>query len=329
MKFAASLLPLTLLATPCFAQLSEQAGLSGEVSINAGYFSSESQFNTDGDQKTIQTLGAPSESDSKALILPLGNIAYTFGSNLNQQFYLGTAREDIAVGTLAFELGYKYQLPSGMVIDASFLPTVMSGETWQDPYQLGTERQTTDESGNAYRLKLENLAGTKFAVDVAYATKEIDQEKSGVQAGLTPSQLNTLDRNADTFYLKTDYKYGIDMTSMLVPRLSYIHSSAEGDAHSFTGYGVELSYFKAIQQHQFALTASYLKRDYDSGNLVFNGMTRDDAEYNLFAAYEHAHFLGWQNWSLISFLGYGHSDSNIDFYDEKEYLMSMGMNYHF
>ena len=68
------------------------------------------------------------------------------GQQLDKQVYIGTAREDIAVGDIAvgdiavgdfaFEIGYKQELESGMVIEASFLPTVVSGQTWSDPYAL-------------------------------------------------------------------------------------------------------------------------------------------------------------------------------------------------
>ena len=47
------------------------------------------------------------------------------------------------------------------------------------PIPNATDRQTTDEDGNAYRLKVENIAGSKFSVDMAYATKDVENERSG------------------------------------------------------------------------------------------------------------------------------------------------------
>ncbi|MCZ8486212.1 DUF2860 family protein [Vibrio lentus] len=54
-------------------------------------------------------------------------VAYTFGENPSTRFYTGTARH-VATGTVVLELGYKYQLESGMTIDVSLLPTIMSAE---------------------------------------------------------------------------------------------------------------------------------------------------------------------------------------------------------
>lgn len=110
-----------------YASLSDTAGLSGEISLITGYAASQSNFNTDSDA-VIHRYSKASDREGSVLIAPLGSLSYTFGDQLEQQFYLGTAREDIAVGTLAFELGYRHQLSSGSVVDFSLLPTVMSGK---------------------------------------------------------------------------------------------------------------------------------------------------------------------------------------------------------
>jgi len=57
--------------------------------------------------------------------------------------------------------------------------------------------------------------------------------------------------------------------------------------------------------------------------------TRSDNEVSLFAAYEYDQFMGWEDVSFISFAGYGSSSSNIDFYNESEYLLLAGVNYKF
>ncbi|WP_418113683.1 DUF2860 domain-containing protein [Vibrio scophthalmi] len=329
MKLQYSLLALAIVSGSSFAQLSDTAGFSGEVSISTGFYSTESNLNTNDDNKKIDDLGAPSDSVSGALILPLGNVAYTFGNGLNQQFYAGTSREDIATGTLAFELGYKYQLASGMIINASMLPTIMSGEVWADPFATGTDRKTTDEDGNAYRLKVENIAGSKFSVDMAYAIKDIENEQSGVShPDLSSAELNSLRRDSKGFIFKTDYKLALDQHTILTPRLSYTNIDADGDVNSFTGYGVELSYFKLMERHQLALTGGFKTRDYDA-NFPGTGKARQDDEFSLFAAYEYANIMDWQDWSLISLVGFTNSDSNINFYDRTDYIMSVGMNYHF
>ncbi|MEF1255211.1 MULTISPECIES: DUF2860 domain-containing protein [unclassified Vibrio] len=313
-------------AAPAMAQLSDTAGISGEISLSAGYLSSTSNFNTDANA-TINDNTQKGESDSSFIPVPLGSIAYTFGSQLDRQLYVGTSREDIAVGTLALELGYKQLLANGTVIDASFLPTIMSGETWSDPFKTGPARSVTDEKGNAFRLKFSNINNSGFSLDTAYASQEVENERSGLDSGYV-SSAHLLKRDADKLYLKGDYRMRIQPGTFLAPSITLVKSDAEGDAYSFTSWRGELSLFKVMERHQFALTAGYTHFSYDASHPVYN-TTRTDDEFSLFAAYEYQQLMGLRDWSLISFAGYGQKDSNINFYQEQQLIFSIGVNYKF
>ncbi len=318
MKTRLTVLTLAFVVSSTQAQLAETAGFSGEVSLNTGFVSSQSQFNTDSD-KSIDSLDKSADSDSSFVAAPLGNIAYTFGNKLNQQVYAGTTRSDIAIGTLAFQLGYQYQLSSGTVLDMSYLPTILKNETWQNPYQVGVVRRTTDEGGNAYRLQIKGLIDKNFNLDLAYADKEIDDE------GVVD---RTLARDADIYYIKGDYKISLNSSSMLQPAFTYINQDAIGKAESFDSYGFDLSWFQFINRHRLALTAGYTYKDYQSQSLTFS-KTRSDDTVDLFAAYEYQNVFDWQDWSFISFAGYSQTNSNITFFDEKQYLVTVGLNYRF
>lgn len=318
MKIKYTLLALSVAAAPAFAKLADEQGFSGEISINTGVTSSTSNFDTDADS-TISSNTQKASSESSFLVAPLGSIAYTFGEKLNHQVYTGTARDDVATGTVVLEVGYKYQLESGMVIDASLLPTIMSGETWANPYEEDVARSKTDETGNAFRLKLSNIAGSAFSLDMAYATKDVDSDLVGYEE---------LKRDADTIYLKGQYRQPISRTMMLVPSLIYQSSDAEGNAESFEQFGGEVSLFGGMGRHQYALTAGYNQRSYDASNPIYDKKRSDD-NINLFAAYEYDQFMDWENWSFVSLAGYGTSDSNITFYDESQYIVSVGLNYKF
>lgn len=311
-------LPALFIAVPGLAQSPPQPGFSGEISLNAGIVSSTSNFNVDGDA-TIDSLNNEADSESEGLIAPLGNVAYTFGEGLRQQIYFGTSREDIAVGTLAVELGYKHKLSSGTVVDVSFLPTVISGETWANPYQLNTPREETDVSGNAYRLQLNSISGSGFSLDLAFATTDVEND---LNAG------SDLARDADSYYAKGSYRFAVSRTSFVSPSVTYIQHDADGSASSFDAYGAEVSWFNILGRHSLVLTAGFTKRDYDSASALFNKKRSDD-ELSLFAAYEYPEFMGWKDWSFISFAGYGNTESNLTFYDESSYLFAVGLNYKF
>lgn len=311
-------LPLLFLSTPGFAQPVPQQGIHGEVSLNAIITSTTSNFNVDG-EPTIRSLDRKAERESDGLIAPLGNIAYSFGETGGQQLYLGTTRADIAVGTLAMQLGYKHTLSSGTVVDVSFLPTLISGETWQDPYQLGIPRQETDVSGNAYRLQLNRIGGSSFSLDLAFATTDVDDD---LTAG------TDLARDADSYYAKGSYRYTLSRTSFVSPSVTYIQHDADGRASRFDAYGADISWFNVLGRHSLVLTAGFTERRYDSASRLFS-KKRSDSELSLFAAYEYPEFMGWKDWSFISFAGYGRTESNLTFYDESSYLFATGLNYTF
>ena len=318
MKIKITLLALSVAASPAFAKLADEQGFSGEISINTGVASSTSNFNTDADS-TISSNTQKASSESSFLVAPLGSVAYTFGEKLNHQVYTGTARDDVATGTVVLEVGYKYQLESGMTIDASLLPTIMSGETWANPYAEGVARNKTDETGNAFRLKLSSIAGSAFSLDMAYATKDVDNDEI---------QEQELKRDANTLYLKGQYRVPLSRTMMLIPSIIYQTRDADGNAESYDQFGGEVSLFGGMGRHQYALTAGYNQRSYDANNSIYD-KTRSDDNINLFAAYEYDRFMDWENWSFVSLAGYGTSDSNITFYDESQYIVSVGLNYKF
>lgn len=318
-------LALTILSSSsAFAQQLGSAGFSGELSLSAGYISSSSNFNTENDA-TIRNNNQKAQSDSNSLLIPLGSVAFTFGQGLNKQLYTGTSREDIAIGSLALELGFKQQLANGTVIDISYLPTIMSGETWADPFLVGSPRNTTDEQGYAYRLKLSNIAGSGFSLDTAIAKQEIDDERSGLDSGYSPHLLN---RNADKLYIKGSFRLFFNRAAFIIPSVTYIESDAQGEANSNRSVSGELSLFQRYERHQLALTASYTDRSYDTVHPVYN-LTRDDNDLSFFAAYEYQQFVGWRNLSFISFAGYGQTDSNVQFYGSDQLILSGGVNLKF
>ena len=308
---------LCVITPPAIAQLADEEGISGEIALTTGFVSSTSNFNTEGED-TITSVHQKGSSDNGFMAFPLGNIAYTFGQELNQQVYAGTTRQDVATGTVVLEVGYKYQFESRMAIDVSILPTIMSSKTWANPYDVTGPRTETDASGNAFRFKVENIAGSNFTIDSAYATKDIENDDVD----------DILKRDAETIYLKGQYRLPLSRASFVLPSVIYQSSSADGKASSYDQYGAEVSFFKIMQRHQLVLTASYNQRSFGADNPIYE-KTRKDDKLSLFAAYEYTKFMNWQDWSFISFAGYSSTDSNITFYDESEYIVTVGLNYKF
>jgi hypothetical protein len=312
------------------AKLGESNGFSGEIAVNAAYSSSTSNLtNTDDEFKVYR---GQEQQSTNALVLPLGNLQYTFGSTSNQQLFLGTSRADIAVGTLALEVGYKYRFEHGTRLSLSLLPTILEGEVWQDPYSLSA-RETTNEKGMAYRLQLNNIAGSLFSIDLAYGKRDIDNERSGLALvngnTLNEEQSRMLDRNADILYSKFKMMLPISRQVLLYPALIYTKQDAEGTAMTSDTYGAEISSFVSAGNHQFALTFSYLNRKYSEGNPVFANVTQQDDTWKAFIAYEYPGIFNVEQLSLVSFAGFNNSQSNIAFYNSNSWITALGLNWTF
>ncbi|CAH6784295.1 conserved exported hypothetical protein [Vibrio chagasii] len=332
-----------------YAALAPEAGFSGEVNFLTGYYRDKNNLSTNNDayQQDITSSADSKEKthdsvDGDGIFGLLGIVNYTFGEELNHQFFLGTSREEIATGSLAFELGYKHQFNDGTVVSFSTLPTLVSAEVWADPYAVGEQRNETDLTGNAGRIKIDRLFGSNFGVDIGAGYSEIDDEQSGYDAqsgtedvasfdgdALTQYEAQQLERDRQYYSVKVDYLYFIlGQMGLLLPSMTVASSEADGDALSYYSVKGELTYAKTVKRHSYALTLDARVRDYDAVNPLY-GKTREDKQYGMFFAYEYANVFGAKNWSFVSLLGANIVDSNIDYYDADFFFASVGANYKF
>ena len=311
-------------STNAFSGQLGEPGFSGELSLLAGYGYSKSNFNTDTKNKSGQ-LNTEGESESSAIFAPLGQVRYTFGSDSSHQVFLGTSRDDIAVGDFVLEAGYKFGVGENSSIAISYLPS-LAAETWKDPFVTGS-RETTDVSSNAVRFKYDNILDSAFSSDIAYYTKEIDEEESG--SGLNGgTAIKQLDRDGSGIYAKLSYSHLLNDYSAIEPSFTYKSFSADGKAMSNAMYGTELAYKMFVGRHALAASVNYSKTSYDGKNSAFN-KTQEDSTYGAFVAYEYDKLMGWDNWAFNGIAGYEVTSSNIKFYNENELIMGFGASYKF
>ncbi|WP_210447795.1 DUF2860 domain-containing protein [Vibrio crassostreae] len=327
MRFVLPVVISAFASMPAYSGLAPNEGFSGNFSVLAGFYSDSSNLSTEQDSNQA-TNTEEGNSEKQGLLGFLGTVQYTFGESLTHQVYAGTTREDIATGTIAFEIGYRHQLLGGTILDFSVLPTLISGKAWSDPYAVGVNRNETDVKGNVGRLQLTNIGGTAFQTDFAIGESDVDDELSGTQS-LSAQDAALLDRERTYVYAKAGYRFILpNQTGLLVPSMVYFHADAEGDALSFDSYGIELNYAKRIGRHGFVVTLDASDRQYDEANPIY-GKTREENEYGAFLAYEFGGLMGYEDWSFISLLGLRSIDSNIDFYNSEQVLASVGVDYKF
>ncbi|MCZ8502908.1 DUF2860 family protein [Vibrio lentus] len=330
MRFVLPVMFSAFASMPAYSGLAPSEGFSGNFSVLAGFYSDSSNLSTEQDSnQTSNTMEG--DSENQGLLGFLGTVQYTFGESLTHQVYAGTTREDIATGTIAFEIGYRHQLSGGTILDVSVLPTLISGKAWADPYAVGVNRNETDVKGNVGRLQLTNIGGTAFRTDFAIGQSDVDDELSGAQdkLGLTDEEVGLLDRERTYVYAKAGYPFILpNQAGVFVPSMVYFNSDAEGGALSFDSYGIELNYAKRIGRHGFVVTLDASDRQYDEANPIY-GKAREENEYGAFLAYEFGGLMGYEDWSFITLLGLRTIDSNIDFYNSEQVLASVGVDYKF
>lgn len=318
-KKSLTLLFLCAYIPTALAAKAPKPGVSGEFSLVALQSTKSSHLSTK-DDKTLASLSDSAATQSAFIAAPLGKVAYTFDYKRLRQLYIGTSRDDIAIGTLAFEIGYRHALESGSVLGLSVLPTILSKEVWQNPYLTGAPRKVSNIEGMAYRIKLNSIVGTGLSLSAAYADSHITKET------ITDADLT---RDAKTYYLRIDYRQPLSRSLLLMPAVDFIDVDATGKAASYKAYKANISAFYLVKPHKFALTLGTTYRKFDQGAATFNNKVRSDNEWRAFLAYEYIQPFDWKDGSLISFLSYNSLNSNIDFYDERHSLIAIGINYQF
>ena len=322
---------LMTFAPHAISALAPNQGITGNITFLTGVVANSNNLDVSQSYAQMQSdLSTSGSKEASGMVGLLGSLKYTFGETLNKQVFLGTSRDDVITGTLAFEVGYRHQLEDGTIVDVSFLPTLISGEVWDDPYATEQKRKETDLSGNVIRMQLSGIMGSNFHLDMAAGESDVKNERSGLKGlGLTEEQRALMHRERKYYYFKTRYQHLLPGGSgLLTPSVNIFSSDSEGDALSFFSVGGEISLAKRFNKHGIALTVNADSREYDAVNPIFN-KKREDKDLGIFIAYQYSGILGYKDWSVVSFLGANSTDSNIEYYDYSQYIASVGLDFKF
>ncbi len=311
-----------------------ESGFSGYIEILGAYISTNSQLNTDSDNKKTDSLDSSGERVNKFRPLPLGLIRYTFAEQRTQLF-MGVLPENVAQGQFFVEAGARHILSNGTGLRASVIPlTPIEQETWKDPFVVGQNRKRTDINSYGFKLAAETIMGSGLTVKYGWVRQTIDDEKSGAflisqpNSFLTPDDLNDLDRDAHFHRLTTQYSFQVGRRMRLMPILRYTRGDAEGDANSFHSLRPELSFMYFGTQLQASVNISAKGEWYDSRHPVFDKKRREFAP-GLFAILGYKKPFGFQNFRIDWFNAFFKSKSNIDFYESSNFITAIGIGYRF
>ena len=314
--------------------LPTESGFSGYIEILGAYISTNSQLNTDSDNKKTDSLDSSGERVNKFRPLPIGLLRYTF-ADIRTQLFIGVLPENVAQGQFLVEAGARHILSNGTGLRASVIPlTPIAQKTWEDPFVIGRDRQRTDIDSYGFKLAAETILGTGLTVKYGWVRQSLDDEKSGTfllsQPGslLTPDDLDDLDRDAHFHRLTTEYSFQIGRRMRLTPILRYARGNADGDANSFHALTPQLSFLYFGNQLHASVNVSAKAEWYDSRHPVFD-KTRRDFNPGLFAIMGYKNPFGFKNFRIDWFNAFFKSNSNIDFYESSNFITAVGLGYTF
>ncbi len=321
------ILVLFLIPTLVQARMEDRAGLSGEISAIGGIILTDSNLSSKNDVK-VGALNSRGDEKTNPIYGPLFNLNYVFGAGAQHKIFVGTTREDIAIGVLAAEIGYQYSFHGHQKVAISYLPSLIEETVWADPFILGTNKTETEKSGHAYRVQFKSIANIPVSLDFAYATNNVKFDSSGSTQGLGPSQQALLARDSDIYYSKLSYRQFLGRGFGVTPALSYSLSDAKGEAMMFQRMGTSVTLFSFLNRSKYFFTLSYEKDSYKESHPVFSEK-REDRSFGGFLAYEFTEIFSVPQLSSIVLIGYNKNMSNIEFYSEKQLLVSTGMTFRF
>lgn len=329
LMLAVSLGLLSQAAMAEMAPIPQQSGFSGFGLLGGSYSNVNSNVVVgpkEESSRRLDSLSSHTGSDGGKADINL-DLRYTF-ADTRTQLFLGNLIQDAVRLDFTQQFGVRQQIGNKGIISGAFVFSGIPGEAWEDPYAVGTERQTTDRKSNGMRLGWDGIWGSQFSANYTVRKIEIEDERSGASLSLSPAEQALLDRNGNMQSIDLAYNLVGPQGSVLSPMISYSRNDADGKASSYDRTAFQLTY--ALQQAQYSLVTNFFagQVEYDAVNPVFGRTVKADewgVNANLF----------WHNlWSVkplsaVFSASYGNSDANVDFFDTELSRISAGLMYRF
>ncbi len=302
--------------------IAAQQGFHGDIGIYLGMSSTNSSLSTE--QEAIQSqLTGEQTTQEEALVIPMWNISYT--KNTHSLYY----KTDIISMAKDFysQLGYRYEINDSSSISLGYIPGLLTKEVWNDPYATQTDRVKTDLNFDGWVMDWKNFMDTGYSLQLATGSIDIEDEMSGQQT-LPPLSQVELDRQGQVYYGAISRSISLVDNIQLEWQLDYLQSDLDGKAKENQGIGGETEVSINNGRHITQLGLSINSRNYETAHPIFN-KTRQDTDLGLSATYIYAAPFDWQQTALVARAGWDTTESNIDFYDSEQWLLTVGINHRF
>lgn len=334
-KYALPLIAAGFIALPASAaqQIADEPGVSGFFQLGVGMLNVESNLlataiGTDLGDDTTDDLFVKADSEVSAIPLLALSATYTFG-NKSTEIFFGSSIEDFVRFDFATSLGLRQSAGKVGIFELSALATPVATEVWEDPYVTGVARDETDRTSDGARFEWGFIFGSGFDLQVSSREIDIDKERSGdalvADTTITAAEQTLLDRNGDIDVVKIVYNWQIEEGRILSIGARSVDYDLDGDAMSHDGSALELTYAASLNAtKRMVINFSVGTFDYDEVNPIYD--EEDEADTAALAVTFFATDpFGYKGWVGNAGFAFAEEDHEIDFYDSKAFLVSVGM----
>ena len=345
MKIRYGLLLISLSGTLLMADpISNESGFSGYISAGVSNLEFKSNMVAgnalDKEISDNFIINLHEDPSRESTVIPMidYNFKYTFASS-QTELYLGTDLEDLLTFDGTTKLGVRRNFKDLGIIGASFLFSTFPATVWKDPYNTTFPRNDTDKTSLGAAFTWEEIAGSKFDLEVRFRNYEIDGgDMSGLTApyagefphNLSNLQLNNqLDREGDSTMLIATYDWQINEESHLKPSLRYTDYDLDGEAMQYKRTALKLDYVKTSEKWNFIVSASVGQDDYDHINPLFANEADSTAVGATFTVGYKNPFDWSKKLSILATVSAYDNDSDIDFYDTSITMTNLMFLYRF
>jgi hypothetical protein len=193
-------------------------------------------------------------------------------------------------------------------------------DVWENPYQLGSRREKTNMDTRGLRLKLQEIAGSRWEGFYNIDRIDIDNDEIG-------DLEDDLRRNGWTHELGLKYTLTLNHGLSLRPEMIYAHGDIQGNSNSFQG--IKLGMLLMVTKPPWIVSGHVLgfHSQYQKSHPVFD-KTRHETGYFTMAQVTRLNLFGQERLFASLIAGYGATDANINFYDNHTFLglASVGIN---
>lgn len=328
MKNTGSAILLALITPTAFAlDPVGDPGWSGHINLGAAGGQVESNllaeiggFGIDLGDENLNDFGSPGSED---IWMPVADIefGYTFRNGKTRVSFANDNSDLVHFDRSSAILIQHDGAAWGSVEAALFSASAVETRVWEDPYRLDGGRDDTELAVTGARLVWDRVLGTGLQVRGSFRERDLDDERSGEDLGLTEPERDLLDRNGDIFQLEFSYRIPVAARHHLRPRIRFIDRDLDGDAMAQDGVAVGLAHEYAGNGFVWQGDVSYAQLESDGRNPVF-GKDNDLDRVSVTGVLLFPGAFGWDRWIPNVSIAYAYEDSDISFYDAKTWIVS-------